>query len=246
MTQSGASSQLATGWALLGLAAAGTKPGPAALGYVKRGLGSLTAIGDVERTVLVVRAAGQDPRKFGGRNLIDDILRHRRSDGSFDGYVSYTSFAIFALRRSGASPTDVASAARWIERHQNADGGFNVGGRGRERDRRHRLRRPGAQARRADRRRAPRRDVPRPPAERQRRLPADARRGAERAVDGLRRPGPGRRGRPRERGQEGPGLPALADRAERARALLTHRAPDAGLGVGAGAHGAASPDLLAR
>ena len=130
MTQSGASSQLATGWALLGLAAAGTKPGPAALDYVKRGLGSLTAIGDVERTVLVVRAAGQDPRKFGGRNLINGILRHRRSDGSFDGYVSYTSFAIFALRRSGASPKTVASAARWIERHQNADGGFNVGGRG--------------------------------------------------------------------------------------------------------------------
>jgi hypothetical protein len=130
MTQSGASSQLATGWALLGLAAAGTKPGPAALGYVKRGLGSLTAIGDVERTVLVVRAAGQDPRRFGGRNLIDAILRHRRSDGSFDGYVSYTSFAIFALRRSNASPKTVASAARWIERHQNSDGGFNVGGRG--------------------------------------------------------------------------------------------------------------------
>jgi hypothetical protein len=66
MTQSGASSQLATGWALLGLSAAGSKPGPAAIAYVKRGLGSLTAIGDVERTVLVVRAAGQDPRKFGG------------------------------------------------------------------------------------------------------------------------------------------------------------------------------------
>jgi hypothetical protein len=130
MTQSGASSQLATGWALLGLAAAGTKPGPAALGYVKRGLGSLTAIGDVERTVLVLRAAGQNPRTFGGRNLLDAILRHRRSDGSFDGYVSYTSFAIFALRRSGASPKTVASAARWIERHQNSDGGFNVGGRG--------------------------------------------------------------------------------------------------------------------
>jgi prenyltransferase beta subunit len=132
MTQSGASSQLATGWALLGLAATGAKPGPAAIAYVKRGLGALTAIGDVERTVLVVRAAGQDPRKFGSRNLLDDILRHRRSDGSFDGYVSYTSFAIFALRRSGVSASSgtVKGAARWIERHQNDDGGFNVGGSG--------------------------------------------------------------------------------------------------------------------
>jgi len=132
MTQSGGSSQLATGWALLGLAAAGQRPGPAALAYVRRGLGSLTAIGDVERTVLVVRAARLEPRRFGGRNLIADILRHRRSDGSFDGYVSYTSFAIFALRRSGVSASSgtIRSAGRWIERHQNDDGGFNVGGRG--------------------------------------------------------------------------------------------------------------------
>jgi prenyltransferase beta subunit len=130
MTQSGGSSQLATGWALLGLAATGTKPGPAALGYLQGGLGSLTALGDVERSVLVLRAAGRNPRKFGGRDLIADILRHRRSDGSFDGYVSYTSFAIIALRRSNASPKTVKSAARWIERRQNSDGGFNVGGRG--------------------------------------------------------------------------------------------------------------------
>jgi prenyltransferase beta subunit len=132
MTQSAGSSQLATGWALLGLAAAGQKPGPAAIAYVKRGLGSLTAIGDVERTVLVVRAADLEPRRFGGRNLIDGILRRRRSDGSVDGYVSYTSFAILALRRSGVSASSgtVKRAARWIERHQNSDGGFNVGGRG--------------------------------------------------------------------------------------------------------------------
>ena len=46
--------------------------------------------------------------------------------------MSYTSFAILALRRSGVSATSptVKNAARWIERHQNADGGFNVGGRG--------------------------------------------------------------------------------------------------------------------
>ena len=132
MTQSGGSSQLATGWALLGLAAAGQKPGPAALAYVRRGLGSLREIGDVERTVLVVRAAGQNPRRFGGRNLIADIMRKRRKDGSFDGYVSYTAYAILALRRSGvgASSGTIRSAARWLERHQNDDGGFNVGGRG--------------------------------------------------------------------------------------------------------------------
>ena len=180
--------------------------------------------------MLVVRAAGQDPRKFGGRNLIDDILRHRRSDGSFDGYVSYTSFAIFALRRSGASPKTVARAARWIERHQNSDGGFNVGGRGASGIDDTATAVQALKLAGRTRRRAPRRDVPRPPADLERRLPADPRRGAQRAVDGLRRPGPRRRRRPRGGGQEGPGLPPLADRGQRSRALLTHRAPDARCG----------------
>jgi len=132
MTQSGGSQQFATGWALLGLAASGQRPGPAALAYIRRGLGSIREIGDIERTVLVVRAAGQDPRRFGGRDLIADIMRHRDRDGSFDGYVSYSSFAILALRRSGvnASSGTIRRAATWIERHQNSDGGFNVGGRG--------------------------------------------------------------------------------------------------------------------
>lgn len=132
MTHSSASSQLATGWALLGLAATGQRPGPAALAYVRRGLRSLREIGDIQRTILVARAARQNPRRFGGRNLIADMLRHRRRDGSFDGYASYTSFAIIALRRSGvrASSPVIRRAARWLERHQNRDGGFNVGGRG--------------------------------------------------------------------------------------------------------------------
>ncbi len=132
MTQSGGSQQFATGWALLGLAAAGQRPGPAAMAYVRRGVGALREIGDIERTVLVVRAAGQEPRRFGGRDLIAAIMRHRDRDGSFDGYVSYSSFAILALRRSGvrASSGTIRRAAAWIERHQNSDGGFNVGGRG--------------------------------------------------------------------------------------------------------------------
>ena len=113
MTQSGGSSQLATGWALLGPRRRRPAPRPGRAGLRQaRPAGSLTAIGDVERTVLVVRAAGPEPAaSFGGRNLIADILRHRRRDGSFDGYVSYTSFAIFALRRSGVSARRARSAA---------------------------------------------------------------------------------------------------------------------------------------
>ena len=215
MTQSGGSSQLATGWALLGLNAAGRRPGPAALGYVRRGLPSLRDIGDVERTVLVVRAAGQNPRRFGGRNLIADIMRHRDRDGSFDGFVSYTSFAIFALRRSGVSRNSgtIRSAARWLERHQNSDGGFNVGGRGASGIDDTGYAAQALGARRPARLGAPpRRDVPGPRPGVERRLPAQPRRCGQRAVDRLRGPGPGGRRWPRRRGAPRPGVPALADR----------------------------------
>ena len=248
MTQSGGSSQLATGWALLGLAAAGQKPGPAAIAYVRRGLGSLTAIGDVERTVLVVRAAGQDPRRFGGRNLIADIMRKRRKDGSFDGYVSYTSFAILALRRSGvgASSRTIRSAARWLERHQNDDGGFNVGGRGASGidDTSYTAQALVLAGRRAAARRAAtflaRQQGP------QGGFPLTRGGRLELAVDGLR--GAGARGRRglRERDPARAGLPPLADRAQRPRPLLAHGAPDAGLGQCPGAAGPSSPPLLAR
>jgi hypothetical protein len=138
MTPSAASSGFVSGWAALGLAAAGHDPagvrrgGRSALAYVRATAGSMTAIGDVERTILVVRAAGGNPRRFGGRNLVRAVLRSRQGDGSIAGQVSYTSFGVLALRASGSGTRAraVRAAARWLVRQQNADGGYNVGGRG--------------------------------------------------------------------------------------------------------------------
>jgi hypothetical protein len=138
-TQSAATSnQLVTGWATLGLAAAGRSPlsrgpgGRSAIAYIRRGLGGIRAIGDVERTVLVVSAAGLNPRRFGGRNLVRDILRHRQRNQSIAGFVSYTSFGILALRAAGVSRSSatIRRPLRWLRRQQNRDGGFNVRGRG--------------------------------------------------------------------------------------------------------------------
>jgi prenyltransferase beta subunit len=132
MGPAGASDQLTSGWAIVGLAASGHPPGAHALAYVRGGLKSLTALGDVERTAMAVHAAGGNPRAFGGRNLIATILAQRRSNGSFDGFVSYTAFAVFALRDAGTarSATSIRGALKWLEGQQNADGGFNVSGRG--------------------------------------------------------------------------------------------------------------------
>src|SRR5215210_820853 len=132
------SNQFVTGWAALGLAAAGRSPatrgpgGLSAIAYLRRGLDGVRTIGDIERTVLVVRAAGLDPRRFAGRNLLREVLARRLPDGSIDGFVSYTSFGILAMRagRMPRSSLAMRRARRWLERQQNADGGFNFRGRG--------------------------------------------------------------------------------------------------------------------
>jgi hypothetical protein len=125
------SSPLYSGWSSLGLGSAGLNPrdvkrsgGRSAAGYVLRGSASLRDIGEIERTVLVARAAGMDPRRFGGRNLLAEIEKRRRTDGSISGFVSYTAFGIMALRASGASAG--SETVRWLVASQNGDGGFGV------------------------------------------------------------------------------------------------------------------------
>jgi prenyltransferase beta subunit len=126
-----ASSQLYSGWAGLGLAAAGHNPrdlhrrgGRTLAAYVGRRAGSLNDIGEIERTVLLIRTAGLPAGRFSGENLVAAIRARRRSDGSIAGFVSYTSFGILALRAAGVSAG--ASTVRWLVRAQNKDGGFGL------------------------------------------------------------------------------------------------------------------------
>ena len=125
------SNPLFTGWAGLGLGSAGRNPrdvkrsgGRSAAAYVLRGSASLKDIGEIERTVLLARLGGLDPRNFGGRNLLAEIEKRRRGDGSISGAVSYTAFGVMALRASGASAG--SATVRWLVASQNGDGGFGV------------------------------------------------------------------------------------------------------------------------
>jgi energy-coupling factor transport system substrate-specific component len=126
-----ASSRLYSGWAGLGLAAAGHNPrdlkrrgGRSLAAYVSRDARTVKDIGEVERTVLLLSAAGLSPRDFGDRDLIELILGRRRGDGSIAGFVSYTTFGVLALRSAGVSPG--AKTVAWLVSAQNADGGFGV------------------------------------------------------------------------------------------------------------------------
>ncbi|HYP47121.1 MAG TPA: prenyltransferase/squalene oxidase repeat-containing protein, partial [Thermoleophilaceae bacterium] len=130
-SRGGSSTQLLSGWSALGLAAAGHNPrdvkrrgGRSLADYLVRSARGLRDVGELERTILVLRAAGLSPRRFAGRDLVAELRRRLRSDGSVAGYVSYTAFGLLALRASG-QPLPQSSLA-WLEAAQNEDGGFGV------------------------------------------------------------------------------------------------------------------------
>ena len=126
------SDQLYAGWAALGLASAGhdlNQLGDAQglMDYIRAGAGTHDP-GALERTILVVRAAGQSARSFGGRDLIAALQRRFRGDGSISGQVNLTAFAVLALRSDGVGAS--ARTLRWLVRQQASDGGFGFAGGG--------------------------------------------------------------------------------------------------------------------
>jgi energy-coupling factor transport system substrate-specific component len=133
------STQMHTGWAALGLAAAGVNPrdvergGHDMVGYIRAHAGALRGdLGERSRTILALRAAGVPARHVGGRDLVAELLRAQEDDGSFAGRVNTTAFALLALRAAGRSAGNrrVRAAAAFIAGQANDDGGFNFAGRG--------------------------------------------------------------------------------------------------------------------
>ena len=240
------SSPLVTGWSALGLASARHNPrdvhrkhGRSVSRYLAGSPASMSDIGSIERTILVLKSAGLSPRKFAGRDLVAKVKAKRRKDGSIAGFVSYTAFGVLALRAAGQ--TGVSAQASYLVRAQGSDGGFGIAtsaasdpdmtgavlqalaAAGRATG--------GVKSRAVSFLRA--------------RQNADggfgALRGAqlERPVHRLRRPGPG--GRPRGLGGRRPRhrLPEAPPARRRQHPLLAHQRADAGLGDGPGADGAA-------
>jgi prenyltransferase beta subunit len=118
-----------TGWAALGLAAAGRSPLQEAAGRSST-ISYLCAqpqardAGTLARTLLVLRAAGL-PTRFAGRDLSAELLRHRRPDGSFGGLVNLTAFGILATSSDPGQALSIQQSASWLTQQQNPDGGFS-------------------------------------------------------------------------------------------------------------------------
>jgi energy-coupling factor transport system substrate-specific component len=132
------STELYSSWVALGLAAAGRDPlslrrdGHTVLDAIRGEASSLQGAGDLERTILALRACGVSVHSFPGGDPVGRLLRFRSHDGSFSEQANLTSFAILALRAAGYSSHDptVSGAAAWLERQHEPNGGFGFGERG--------------------------------------------------------------------------------------------------------------------
>jgi energy-coupling factor transport system substrate-specific component len=123
------SSQEMTGWAMLGLEAAGVNPqdvtsakGRNPVGYLQGVIATVQSPGDLARTILALEGAGIEPREFGGRNLVAALLAKRRKDGSYEDWPNSTAYAVLALRSAGIA--NVADSLEWLRGVQNEDGGW--------------------------------------------------------------------------------------------------------------------------
>ena len=132
------STELYSAWAAIGIAAAGRDPlsvqrdGHNVLDALRAQAGTLQGAGDLERTILALRACGVSPRSLGTLDPVAALLRLRSADGSFEELGNLTAFGILALRAAGypAGYSAIRSAARWLAAQQESDGGFGFAVRG--------------------------------------------------------------------------------------------------------------------
>lgn len=124
------SSVVTTSWAILGLAAAGVnahdlpgRNGADPVDFLRKNAGKVTSTGDIARTILAFNSAGEDPRKFSGRNLITELRGRMKKDGSWEGWPNATAIAVIGLRQSG-STGGLKGSVDWLREVQNEDGGW--------------------------------------------------------------------------------------------------------------------------
>jgi Prenyltransferase and squalene oxidase repeat len=118
-----------TAWAMLGLEAVGRNPlevtrgGRSPVDYLRGHVSELQSPGALARTILALEGAEVEPRSFGGRDLVSALVKHRRDNGSFEGWPGSTAFATIALRAAGATGS-LDRSISWLVKVQNADGGW--------------------------------------------------------------------------------------------------------------------------
>jgi hypothetical protein len=102
----------------------GPRPERRALRYLKRHLSQASSIGLKAKVVMAAVAAGHDPRRFGGRNLVHKIKTSQRSNGHYGKGTSVIDQSLAMLALVSAKVLPGHRAARWLVGAQCPDGGW--------------------------------------------------------------------------------------------------------------------------
>ena len=112
------SSELYSAWAAIGLAAAGRAPlsvrrdGHSVLDVLRGQASGLQGAGDLERTILALRACGVSVHSLPGGDPVGRLLRDRRRDGSVEALANLTAFGSSRCAPPVTRPPARSSATR--------------------------------------------------------------------------------------------------------------------------------------
>ncbi|MCG8401340.1 MAG: hypothetical protein MJA84_07055 [Firmicutes bacterium] len=89
---------------------------------------------DYQRSVIGALAAGKNPDGYGGKNLLQGVISSQMPGGKFADSIDGTGvrlinahiWGIISIYASGRDIPNADKALRWLEWHQNPDGGFGI------------------------------------------------------------------------------------------------------------------------
>lgn len=102
-----------------------------AVAYLRENIADADNVGRIAKVVMALEAAGRDPRRFAGRNLVRELRAAQQVDGqygehtaddAFDAEVLNHALAMLALAAVGQVPPQ--SATEWLAAAQCGDGGW--------------------------------------------------------------------------------------------------------------------------
>ncbi|MFN2594252.1 MAG: hypothetical protein ABR579_05120 [Actinomycetota bacterium] len=111
-------------------AARGQKAIDKGISYLKANIDS-ASLGQKAKAAIAAVAAGQDPRSFGGHNLVKEMKSSQKSSGRYAEKGDFTavithSLVMIALDAAGTQPS--AKAQSWLHDAQCPDGGWQYDG----------------------------------------------------------------------------------------------------------------------
>lgn len=95
-----------------------------AIAYLEANAANIDSVGETAKVVMALEAAGRDPRAFGGRDLVQEILDTQQTDGRFGATTDVHSHALAMIALNAADVGRTRGARDWLLSAQCEDGGW--------------------------------------------------------------------------------------------------------------------------